>query len=83
MSEEIKKLKDSFIDKIYEFTGDEHNRGFIIAYINEDGIPVIESKTSSNVSELALVKYLEMFLATVDVEPQNIGEGGGTEEEGE
>ena len=37
------QLPDSVLDEIYELTGngDQHNKGFVMAYVSADGRPLV------------------------------------------
>ena len=66
-------IPDKFFDKLYEFTGsDESNKGFIIAYVPQDGDPVVYTKASSSVIEMGLRKALEQFLLNAESSFENV-----------
>jgi hypothetical protein len=65
-SENFKKFKipETFFNKLFEFTGsDDSSKGFIIAYVDQDGYPTIYSKISTPIVEMGLVKTLENYLS--------------------
>ena len=70
-------IPDSFLDKMYEFTGDgDSNGGFIIAYVNPAGSPMINCKIGSQIVEMGLRKALEKFLDDMEMgEKTAIDEG--------
>lgn len=58
---------DSLLYKIYDMTGqDENSRGFVLAYVGDKGIPVIQSKAESTIVEMGLRKALEQYLSEVE-----------------
>lgn len=58
------KIPEPFFKKFYEFTGteDESSRGFIIAYVNQEGFPLVYTKVGSPIIEMGLIKALESYL---------------------
>lgn len=78
---EFKKFKipDAFFEKLYEFTGvDESSRGFVLAYVDQSGAPVICTKTANSIVEMGLRKALDTFLVSSEnnEESVDIGETG-------
>ena len=60
-------IPESFLNKMYEFTGDgSDNGGFIIAYVNQEGQVTINCKIGSQIVEMCLRKALETFLADME-----------------
>jgi len=60
---------DSVLQKIYDMTGDDDSsRGFIVAYVSNDGMPVIHTKVSSQIVEMGLRKALEDYLSVEQLE---------------
>ena len=59
-------IPDSFLNKMYEFTGDGDNGGFIIAYVNQEGQVAINCKIGSQIVEMGLRKALETFLTDME-----------------
>lgn len=57
------KIPKEFFEKFYEFTGsqDESSRGFIVAYVNQDGCPIVYTRAANPVVELGLEKALEDY----------------------
>ena len=52
----------SYLDNLFEFTGDGDDGGFILAYVTQDGRPLIQCKIGSQIVEMGLRKALERFL---------------------
>lgn len=77
--ENLKKFKipQNHLDKFFEFTGnsdDELSRGFIMAYVNGEGFPVVYTKIASPIIELGLLKALETYLnqkENISIEEEN------------
>lgn len=56
-------LPDKLLQDIYELSGSaECHKGFIIAYANEQGVPIIYSSCDSQMTESALLKSIEDFV---------------------
>ena len=60
-------IPDSFLEKMYEFTGDGDNGGCILAYVNPSGNPMINCKIGSQIVEMGLRKALERFLEDMEM----------------
>ena len=69
-------VPESFLDKMFEFTGNGEEGGFILAYVNQDGKAMIQCKISSQIIEMGLRKALERFLQDMEMgEKAAIDEG--------
>lgn len=56
-------LPNSFLKKLFDFTGDEEkNKGFILAYVGQEGEPLIASVVQNKIVEMGLRKALESYL---------------------
>ena len=67
------KIPENYFNKLYEFSGsDESSKGFIVAYVSQDGCPMIYTKVASPIVEMGLVKALEKYLDEVDNEQNSI-----------
>ena len=42
-------VPESFLDKMFEFTGNGDDGGFILAYVNNEGKPMVNCKISSQI----------------------------------
>jgi hypothetical protein len=62
-SEEI-KIPPSILLKLYDATGTVSggNKGFMLVYVNQDGVPAIVSKAENSCVRLAIQKALEIYL---------------------
>lgn len=61
------KIPENYFNKLFEFTGaDESSKGFIVAYVSQDGCPMIYSKIASPIVEMGLIKAIEKYLDEVD-----------------
>ena len=45
-------IPESFLEKMYEFTGNGDDGGFILAYVNQEGKAMINCKIGSQIIEL-------------------------------
>jgi hypothetical protein len=67
------KIPENYFNKLYEFSGsDESSKGFIVAYVSQDGCPMIYTKVANPIVEMGLVKALEKYLDEVDKEQNSI-----------
>ena len=65
------EIPEATLTQFFELTGGpESHKGFVLAYVNEDGSPVIFSKSDSQIVEMGLHKALEQFL-----EESRVGRG--------
>jgi hypothetical protein len=67
------KIPENYFNNLYEFSGsDESSKGFIVAYVSQDGCPMIYTKVANPIVEMGLVKALEKYLDEVDKEQNSI-----------
>lgn len=62
------QIPPHLLDQLYEFTGDtnESSKGFILAYTDQDGSPMIFCRAGSQIVEMGIRKALEKYL--IDIE---------------
>ena len=61
-------IPESFLEKMYEFTGNgDDGGGFILAYVNQEGKAMINCKIGSQIIEMGLRKALERFLEDMEM----------------
>jgi len=62
------QIPNSLLEKMYEFTGNssESSRGFIIAYTDQSGAPMIFSRFGSQIIEMGIRKALEQYLVGIE-----------------
>jgi len=71
------KIPDNYFNKLYEFTGsDESSKGFIVAYVSQDGCPMIYTKVASPLVEMGLIKAIEKYLNEIDNAEESIDMSG-------
>tara|TARA_R110001592_G_scaffold43363_1_gene140570 strand:+ start:498 stop:743 length:246 start_codon:yes stop_codon:yes gene_type:complete len=57
------KLPKKILSQLYELTGGaEAYKGFIIAYCDEKGTPIIYTSCDSQITESGLIKSIENYL---------------------
>jgi len=62
------EISESTLTQFFELTGEaDSHKGFVLAYVNEQGSPVIFSKTDSQIVEMGLHKALGQFLEEAGV----------------
>jgi len=67
-------IPNSLLDKLFEFTGDGDDGGFILAYVTQDGRPLIQCKIGSQIVEMGLRKALEKFLDDMELGEKALSE---------
>jgi len=60
-------VPEVLLDKLYEFTNNGQQGGFILAYVDNSGTVSINCKVGSQVVELGLRKSLEKFLDQLEL----------------
>lgn len=61
------KLPESFLNQLFEFSGStDGNKGFVLAFVNQDGAPMIYSKSDNQIVEMGLRKALEKYLMELE-----------------
>jgi|TARA_A200000159_G_C7336501_1_gene345285 hypothetical protein len=58
------QMPEDLLDKLYEFTGNGHDssKGFLLAYSDQNGSPLILCKAGSQIIEMGIRKSLEQYL---------------------
>ena len=70
------KMPEEIFEQLYNLIGgtEESSKGFLIAYTNQHGEPVIHAKASNQIVQMGLIKAVETFLIQVenheDIPPQ-------------
>ncbi len=60
-------IPESYLKRLYDFTGSsDKDRGFMLAYVNQEGQVMIIQKSESQIIDLGLRKGMEKFL--IDME---------------
>jgi hypothetical protein len=61
------EMPTNFIEQIYELSGNaDKYKGVLLAYVSEDGTPVIYCKYDSQIVEFGMRKALEKYLQNTD-----------------
>lgn len=69
-------LPESFLEQLFDFSGStDGNRGFMLAFVNQDGEPMIYSKTDNQIIDLGLRKAIEKYL--IQLEESELSNGNG------
>jgi len=64
-------LPENIISQLFEFSGSNGgDSGFILSYVNQEGLPAIITKANSPIIEMGLRKALEEYLDQISA--QNI-----------
>ena len=68
-------LPEKILNQLYELTGGpEAYKGFIIAYCDEKGTPVVYTTCDSQITESGLIKCMENYLAEYTQNGYEIGQ---------
>ncbi len=61
------RLPESFLQQLFDFSGStDGNKGFVLAFVNQDGAPMIYSKSDNQIVEMGLRKALEKYLMELE-----------------
>jgi len=62
------QIPQDLLEKIYEFTGSgtDGSKGFLMAYVDQDGAPVIFCRAGSQIVEMGIRKALEKYLIEIE-----------------
>lgn len=56
-------LPENLLDQIYEFSGTgDSAKGFLLAFVGQNGSPTIYTKTDTQIVEMGLRKAVEQYL---------------------
>jgi len=66
-------LPESFLNQLFEFSGStDGNKGFFLAFVNQEGSPMIYTKADNQIVEMGLRKAVERYiLESEDAESLN------------
>jgi hypothetical protein len=60
-------LPESFLKQLFDFSGStDGNRGFILAFVNQDGSPMVYTKTDNEIIDMGLRKALEKYIIQIE-----------------
>ena len=66
------RVPQQLLEKIFELSGEsEHNRGFILAMVDQAGKPVVFTKSQNQIVDMGLRKSLEKYLIELE-ESENL-----------
>jgi len=65
-------VPEVLLDKLYEFTNNGQQGGFILAYVDDTGNVSISCKVGSQIVELGLRKSLEKFLDQLEINETSV-----------
>lgn len=62
-------LPENIINQLFEFTGSSGgDSGFILSFVNQEGLPSVITKANSPIIEMGLRKALEQYLEQVSAQ---------------
>ena len=62
-------LPENILHQLFEFTGSSGgDSGFILSFVNQDGLPAVITKANSPIVEMGLRKALEQYLDQVSAQ---------------
>lgn len=60
-------LPQSFLEQLFEFSGyTDGNRGFVLTFVNQNGSPMVYSRSDNQIIELGLRKAMEKYLMELE-----------------
>lgn len=62
------QIPQNLLEKLYEFTGSgsESSKGFLMAYTDQNGAPMIFCRAGSQIVEMGIRKALEKYLIEIE-----------------
>lgn len=62
------QIPQDLLDKLFEFTGSgtESSKGFLMAYTDQNGAPMIFCRAGSQIVEMGIRKALEKYLIEIE-----------------
>lgn len=62
------QIPRNLLEKLYEFTGssNEASKGFLMAYVDQNGAPMIFCRAGSQIVEMGIRKSLEKYLIEIE-----------------
>lgn len=66
-------LPENIITQLFEFSGSTGgDSGFILSYVNQEGLPSIITKANSPIIEMGLRKALEQYLEQISAQEMHL-----------
>jgi len=60
-------MPDSILEKIFDLSGDANqSKGFILAFVDQDGKPMVFTRAQNQIIEMGLRKALENYLTETE-----------------
>jgi hypothetical protein len=76
-------IPEAMLQKLFDFSGDaDHSKGFILAYVDQNGKPMIYTKSQNQIIEMGLRKALEKYLISLEETETMFGAGNDEPENG-
>lgn len=61
------QLPDSILERLFDLTGEtDHNKGFILAYVDQAGNPMVYTRCQNQIIEMGLRKSIEKYLISLE-----------------
>ena len=62
------QIPQDLLEKLYEFTGSstDSSKGFLMAYVDQNGSPMIFCRAGSQIVEMGIRKALEKYLIEIE-----------------
>jgi len=68
------KIPEKFLKNFYDFTGNsDGTRGYVIAFVDQSGRPLVHTMVESQIIEMGLRKALEAYLEAVEDTEERLG----------
>lgn len=68
------KIPDKILKNFFDFTGStDGTRGYIMAFVDQSGRPLVHTMVESQIIEMGLRKALESYLEAVEDSEERLG----------
>lgn len=69
-------MPDSLLDTIFELSGEaSQHKGFILAFVTQEGKPIVYTRAQNQIIEMGLRKALEKYLLNLEESETMLGFG--------
>lgn len=70
------EMPESLLDKIFDLSGEgDQNKGFILAFVTQEGKPIVYTRAQNQIIEMGLRKSLEKYLTNLEESESMFGFG--------
>lgn len=70
------RMPDSLLDTIFDLSGEgNQHKGFILAFVTQEGKPIVYTRAQNQIIEMGLRKSLEQYLTNLEESESMFGFG--------